>query len=54
MLIALILSSVFRGNGKEPSVIGVTKCSAGDISILVILIVLGICMSFTGAVLAQR
>ncbi len=54
MLIALILSSVLRGSGKEPSVIGVTKCSGGDIAILVLLIVLGMCMSFTGAVLVQK
>lgn len=54
MLVALILSSVGRGSGKEPSPIGVTKCSAGDISILVLLIVIGICMSTIGAVLVQR
>jgi hypothetical protein len=50
MLVALILSSVGRGSGKEPSPIGVTKCSGGDIAILVVLIVFGICMSFVGAI----
>ena len=50
MLVVLILSSVGRGSGKEPSPIGVTKCSGGDIAILVVLIVFGICMSFIGAI----
>lgn len=42
MMAALIISSFLRGAAPTPSIIGVTRCSDGDIAILVLLIVFGI------------
>jgi hypothetical protein len=40
MLIILLLVSLFRGDGKRPSIIGVKKCTPADNAILSMLIVL--------------
>ena len=42
----LFIVSLFRGNGKDPSVVGVTKCQAADHILLAIIIVAG--FVFTG------
>lgn len=40
MLVILFLVSLFRGDGKHPSVIGVKRCTPADNAILAMLIVL--------------
>ena len=39
MVFVLLILSLFRGDGKGPSFIGVNKCSAVDWIILVILLI---------------
>jgi hypothetical protein len=49
MIIILFLISLFRGNGKIPSVLGVTKCKPVDHFLLVLLIVIGIAYTVIAA-----
>lgn len=42
MVMIVFLCSLFRGNGKKPSVVGVTKCQPFDHVLLVALIMSGI------------
>ena len=39
MLVILLLVSLFRGDGKHPSIIGVKRCTPSDNAILAMLIV---------------
>ena len=49
MLVILFLVSLFRGDGKNPSVVGVTKCKAADNVLLAILIVSGLVELIVGS-----
>lgn len=54
MLLLLFLTSLFRGNGKTPSVVGVTKCKPNDHIIFASLLLGGIILTVIGGVLVQR
>jgi hypothetical protein len=45
MIFSLIAITVLRGKGK-PSLIGVTRCSAGDWILLALLVLIGIILTF--------
>lgn len=42
MLVILLLVNLFRGNGVNPSVIGVKKCTGGYFGVLASLIIAGL------------
>ena len=42
MMLALIAVSLLRGSGKEPSLIGCSRCSLMDWSLLVMLVIIGL------------
>jgi uncharacterized membrane protein YfcA len=46
MILVVFFVSWFRGNGKVPSIIGVTKCEPLDIALLVVLILAGLCFTY--------
>lgn len=48
------MSSLFRGNGKTPSVVGVTKCLPADHIILVLLIISGIVYTVIASLWVRR
>jgi hypothetical protein len=54
MLLLLFLTSLFRGNGKNPSVVGVTKCKPNDHIIFASLLLGGIILTVIGGIVVQR
>ena len=54
MLFLLFITSLFRGNGKTPSVVGVTKCQPADHGIFASLIIGGIILTFAGAYVTRK
>ena len=49
MILVVFICSWFRGNGKTPSIIGVTKCEPLDITILILLILAGCAFTYISA-----
>lgn len=54
MLVFLLICSLFRGSGKEPSVIGVKKCSVADNTIFALLILSGAVVTVISSVWVRR
>lgn len=54
VIIILFIVSLFRGNGKDPSVINVTKCKPADHVLLIFLILSGILLTIGTSVWVRR
>jgi hypothetical protein len=54
MIIIVFMCTLLRGNGVEPSIVGVTKCMAADHVLLTILILSGIISTIIAAFWVRR
>lgn len=54
MICIIFICSLFRGNGKDESVIGITKCVPADHTILVMLIISGIIYTVIASLWGQK
>ena len=54
MIIIVFLCTLFRGNGKDPSVIGVTKCEPVDHILLTLLILSGVVSTIIASIWVSR
>jgi len=54
MMIVVFMCTLFRGNGVDPSIVGVTKCMAVDHLLLTILILSGIISTVIAAFWVRR
>ena len=54
MVAILLVTTVLRGSGVEPSVIGVTRCQAGDWGLLGVLILGGLLMTLLAVFMLRR
>lgn len=54
MILVLFICTLFRGNGKDPSIIGVTKCQPADHILQAILIISGFLFTVIASVWGRK